>query len=325
MAADSRRSRSASQASPTLACVTTSKVRARATTSCSSANGSSVPPQPARRPSHPLGDQTQLAVVRREHRQDAVGLAKVEVPQHDRGGLVQAWRWHPPSLPAHDGAPGHRPPVGTHPIDPRRRIDHRRRCGRVPRTGASMSRRLAGRTSEGPLARPTRGWCPRARCMGQPHGQPASSSPPIDRRHARGCLAWGPIRASSEREDAPGDGSRAGQPRSTALGQANVSSIRSQRPCSGHGSTHRRGAPSIGLGSGQGRAVTHPIADPSTRSTPKVARPMQPARGEVPTARDHHPHAYRGPSRALRTADRPALAGLGWLGESRCAQTRSMG
>ena len=65
------------------------------------------------------------------------------------------------------------------------------------------------------------------------HAQPASSSPPIARRDRRDAPV-GPIRACSEREDAPGDGSRAARPRSTALRQADVSSMCSQRPCSGH-------------------------------------------------------------------------------------------
>ena len=76
------------------------------------------PAQPARRPPHALGDEAELAVVRREDRQDAVGLAQVEAPEHDRGGPVQAWRRHPPSLPcAGRCAPAHAAGQATHPID----------------------------------------------------------------------------------------------------------------------------------------------------------------------------------------------------------------
>jgi len=51
VAADSRRSRSANHASPTLACVMMSNVRPRIRTRCNSANGSTLPPMrlPGRR------------------------------------------------------------------------------------------------------------------------------------------------------------------------------------------------------------------------------------------------------------------------------------
>ena len=43
---------------------------------------------------HTLGDGTDLAVLRCQQRDDAVGLAQVEVGQHDGAGLVAAWSWH---------------------------------------------------------------------------------------------------------------------------------------------------------------------------------------------------------------------------------------
>src|SRR3990172_21534 len=107
VAADSRRSRRFSQASDTLADVTTSKVRPRARTSCSSANGSTLPPaEPALLAPHALGDDAQLAVVRGEERQHAVRLAQLEAAQDDGGRLVDAWGGHAASVLQRVAAPG---------------------------------------------------------------------------------------------------------------------------------------------------------------------------------------------------------------------------
>ena len=48
----------------------------------------------AARTAHALGDGTHLAVLRRQQRDDAVGLAEVEVGQHDGTGLVATRTWH---------------------------------------------------------------------------------------------------------------------------------------------------------------------------------------------------------------------------------------
>ena len=145
--------------------------------------------------------------MRREDRQDAVGLAQVEAPEHDRGGPVQAWRWHPPSLPcARRCAPAQPPPDATHPIEARGRIHHRRRCGRVPRTGASMSR-------GGPAVRARAGTLP------PPFDAPVS--PPVllrayrrDQGSPRTCLALPSASMSADpSERAQADQLRAGRGR----------------------------------------------------------------------------------------------------------------